>query len=175
LEAPKPEIKVIMTSDQAKKNIEEEKKEAADDKEREAKAAAKLKTLSNVGEKKSATDEVPVAKCPSELKKEKDDADKVTKEAEEKVTTAKLVAAEAVKQAAYEKKEAVKEKAAEVVKKEAEAEASQKEIKAGFTRITEEKNEVLKHSEPTSETPLTADEHWAANGLGERYISEAQK
>jgi hypothetical protein len=77
IETPKAaEIKPLMSSDQAKKIIEEDKKEAADDKAREVADAAKTKSLSSVGEKKVTSDEpVPVAKCPSELKKEKADAD----------------------------------------------------------------------------------------------------
>ena len=72
-----------MTSDQAKQQVENEKKEAAEEKERIATEAAKVKAQSNIGEKKKTdTEEVPVAKCPSELKKEKADADKATKEAE---------------------------------------------------------------------------------------------
>ena len=112
-EKAKPEVKPLMTSDQAKKQVEDEKKEAAADKNRKEADEAKMKALNNVGEKKSYADEVPVAKCPSELKKEKADAEKATKEADEKETTKKLEAAAAEKQAAFDKQEAVKEKAAE--------------------------------------------------------------
>jgi hypothetical protein len=111
-EIPKAEFKPLMTSDQAKANIAEEKKDAADDKQRADADAARLKSQSSIGEKKVATEEVPVAKCPLELKKDKADAEKATKEAEDKAATLKMEAAAAEKLAAFEKEEASKDKTA---------------------------------------------------------------
>ena len=97
LEIPKPEIKPFLTSDQAKAKIDEEKKEVADEKVRADAEAAKMKALEKVGEKKDASAEVPIAKCPSELKKEKDDAEKAEADKIAKETAEKLEKEQAVK------------------------------------------------------------------------------
>ena len=92
---------------------------------------AKMKSLENVGEKKDKDSEVPVSKCPSEIKKEKEVVEKAEEEVKAKAVTADLVAKQELKQKAYEADVAVKEKATEKEKKADEAAAALKDNLAG--------------------------------------------
>ena len=127
LETPKPEVKPLMTSDQAIKMVKQEKKEVAEVKLIKDNEEAKMKSLENVGEKKDKDSEVPVSKCPSEIKKEKEVAEKAEEEVKAKAVSADLVAKQEEKQKAYEAKVAVEEKATEKEKKANEAAATLKD------------------------------------------------
>lgn len=81
----------------------------------------------------------------------------------------------AEKQAKFDKEAAIKEAADEKAKKEVETVAAAKNAIAGQERILKDKEEAEKVTAPFDKQPLTADEHWTANELGSKFISEAQK
>ena len=87
---PKPEVKPLMNADEAIKKVKADRKEAAELKELKENEEAKMKSLEHVGEKKD--EEVPVSKCPSEIKKEKEEKEKAIEDAAAKAKTAELVA-----------------------------------------------------------------------------------
>ena len=74
-----------------------------------------MKAVENIGEKKDY--DVPVSKCPSDLKKEKEEFEKVADEKKSKALVVQAEAIQAAKQVEYEAKEAITEKKVEVEKK----------------------------------------------------------
>lgn len=129
-----------------------------------------MKAVENIGEKKDY--DVPVSKCPSDLKKEKEEVEKVADEKKSKALVVQAEAIQAAKQVEYEAKEAITEKKVEVEKKTQETAAAYNDQIEGGKRVLEEKVSAERAAAPASDPSMSSDEAWTVNELGHSFTQK---